>query len=665
MTDTTAELLKQWPEVTILYPDESPDAVARFDVAATRRTFERLEFHVNVLKLSEWADKKRHQPAGSPFAGKWRCNRTPYMIEPMDNLAPSSPVEITVLMKPVQAGATANTAENKMGYSVDVDPCNILYITATDDLGKEFGSKRLNALLELCGLRDKLNDPFSSKSSKSTGDKITSKIFDGGNILICSYNQAALLRMSSFQVVIFDEVDTAPPNVNSEGNPLKIAEARTTAYEGRKKILIISTPVTLGVSPVHAAYLAGDQRRYEIPCPHCAAYFVPELINDHYACNLRYQFSNESQTRVDPDSVFYECPHCNGEIRNFHKTRIYQNDLGRWVPTNPDAPANYRSYWFDALLCPPGMVTFETLAQMYVDAEKDPENMQTFVNLRGARPYQEQGEMPSDDDLKAKIAGYERGKLTEWVGLTTCGCDLHKDRLDVEILGFNGNETFSIDWLHFFGKPTNSKGGSLYKFAKAFAQGTQDSTLPGKPRIAFIDVRYEPTEVADCARNNENVYAVAGEQWLANRVPFRETTLPKQDNMAAISVNTGLLKWRTMNSIKKKRLDSGEYPYGYVHFPNDYEEAFYNQLTNEIKTAEYDAKTGDLRSYKWIPRRKDNSHALDCHVYALAAEEYAVYQLAKLLETEGIPIEEGYRDMVWELLRDPNKITDIAAALNA
>lgn len=660
MTDSTREILDEWPEITVLYPDESPEAVARFDVAATRHTLDRLDFHVNVMKLSEWAEAKRHQPAGSPFEGQWKNWRTPYMIEPMDNLAPSSSVEVTVLMKPVQAGATAGTAENKMGYSVDVDPCNILYVTATDELGKEFGAKRLNALLELCGLRDKLRDPFGSKSSKSTGDKLTSKIFDGGNILICSYNQAALLRMSSFQVVIFDEVDTAPPNVNGEGDPLKIAEARTTAYEGRKKILIISTPITAGISPIHAAYMQGDRRRYHIPCPHCGEYFCPELIDEKYNCALQYEFANEAKTRVDPESVYLPCPHCDGEFKNYHKSRIYRKGLGRWVPTNDDAPSNYRSYMFDALLCPPGMVSFESLAQMYVDAQGDPEAMQAFVNLRGAQPYQEQGEMPTDEQIREKIGGYTRASVPEWMGIVTAGGDLHKDRLDVEIVGFNGNETFSLEWMHIFGKPTYSKGGSLWKFARMFENGK----LPGKPRLAFIDVRYEMDEVVSCAANNENIFAVLGEEWLPNRVPFRETTLKKFDNMEAISVNTGLLKWRTMNSLKKHRLDSGEYPYGYVHFPTDYEEDFYSQLTNEVKTAKYDPKTGDLRSYDWVPKRKDHSHALDCHVYALAAEEYEVWRLASLLESEGIPIEEGYRDLVWDILKNPSRISEIADALN-
>lgn len=655
---------EKWPEVTILYPEDNPESVARFDLAMVRRVLAKVEYRTNVMTLSEWAEKRRHLPPGTPFPGPWRNARTRYMVEPMDNMSPSSPVETTIIMKPVQAGATAGTAENKLGYSVDVDPCPILYVTATDELGKEFGSKRLNPLLELCGLRDKLRDPYSSRSSKSTGDKVTSKIFDGGNILICSYNQAPLLRMSSFQTVIFDEVDTAPPNVNGEGDPLKIAEARTTAYEGRKKFLMISTPITAGISPIHKAYMLGDQRRFYVKCPSrdCGKMVLLELLDQHYNCSLVYEFENEDQTVVDPKSVYVPCPECGFEIRNYHKEKIYQKNLCEWRPTNPKAKKNYRSYMFDALMCPPGMVSFESLAQMYVDALKDPESMQAFVNLRGAKPYQEQGEMPTDEEVKEKIGGYERGTIPEWMGLIVAGGDLHKDRLDVEIVGFNGNEVFSIEWMHIYGKPTYSKGGSLWKFAKLF----RDEALPGKPRLAFIDTRYEYNEVASCAANNENIFAVIGEPWLPNRVPFRETTLKKFDNLEAISINTGLLKWRTMNSLKKKRLDGGEYPYGYVHFPTDYEEDYYSQLTNEVKTAKYDPKTGDLRSYEWIPRRKNHSHALDCHVYALAAEEYEVWRLSQLLEAEGIPIEDGqYRDLVWEILRDPRKISEIAAALNS
>lgn len=648
---------KQFPAVTVLYPDDDPGHVAQFDMSVVRRIFGKLQFKVNTALLSEWAEENRHQPAGSPFEGPWRNSRTPYSVEPMDNLAPSSPVEITAWMKPVQVGATAGPAETKIGYSVGVDPCNILYVTATDELGKEFGLKRLNPLLELCGLRDKLRDPYGSKSSKATGDKVTSKIFDGGNILICSYNQAAMLRMSSFQVVIFDEVDTAPPNVNNEGDPLKIAEARTTAFEGRKKILIISTPILEGISPIAKAYMAGDRRKYHWPCPHCGEMFVPELLDDNDNCNLKYEFKNEAKTIIDLESVYLPCPHCKGKIKNYHKSKIYRDGKCEWRPTNDDAPPNYRSYWCDALVAPPGMISFESLAKEDADSINDPEKRMAFVNLRGAKPYKEQGDQPTKDDVAEKIGQYERGKVpVDGLRIITAGCDLHKDRLDVHIMGFNGNDPYSIEWMHFFGKPRYVKGGSLWKFAKAF----RDGSLPGRPRLAFIDVKYEPDEVAACAMNNEDIFAVSGEEWLANRIPFRETTLPSQNNMEAISANTGLLKWRIMNSLKRKKLANGEYPPGFIHFPVDYEDAFYSQLTNEVKTAVYDKKTGDIRAYKWIPRKKDNSHALDCTVYAWAAEEYEVYRLGKILEEEGIPIEDGYRDIVWQLLQNPNAIDSIA-----
>lgn len=653
-----SHIADKWPEVTILYPDEGAEWVEKYDLCVAKKLLNSLEFRVNVLTLSEWAAKNRHLPAGTPFEGPWQNAKTRYMQEIMDNLSPSSPVEVTALMKPVQSGGTAGTAENKIGYSIDVDPCPILYVTATQDLCNEFGAKRLNPLLELCGLRDKLKDQHQSKGTKATGDKLTSKMFPGGNILICSYNQAALLRMMSFQVVIFDEVDTAPASVNCEGNPLKIAYARTTAYEGRKKILILSTPVAMGTSEIHKAFLEGDQRYYWIPCPHCGQMLTMRLLDDDYNCNLKYEFSNDAQTIVDPNSVYYPCPDsdCGGKIRNFHKTKIYQEDLGEWVPTNPDAKPNYRSYWFDALLCPPGMTSFATLAQEFVDAVGDTEAMRAYVTLKGATPFKEQINVATSDDMSSKVSGYDRGTIPEWMGLVTVGGDVHKDRLDIEILGFNGNETFSIDWLHIHGPPEYKEHGSLWKFAKMF----NNKELPGEPSIAFIDTRFGYDEVARCAANNEGIHAILGEKILPNRGPFRVTTLKKFDGMEAISVNTGLMKERTANSLTKIPLSDGSFPEGYLHFPLGYEEMYYKQLNSEAKSPVYNRKTGVMEGYIWTPIHNHGSHALDCHAYALAAEEYAVYMKGVVL---GITV--GYRDIVWKCIREPEKAYEVAKKLKA
>ncbi len=339
--------------------------IVSYDIPRISKLIKRIKIKKNTDRISEWAPKNRTLPPGTPFEGPWQNEKTPYMIEPADELSPDSPTEVVTLMKMVQGGATAGSAENKIGYTIDVDPQPLLYVTATEDLATEWSEQRLGPMLELCGLDKRLGGASMAKGTRSTGNKVHSKSFPGGHILIASYNQVALLRSLSFQTVIFDEVDTAPISVKQEGDPRKLGDARTTAYERRKKILIISTPLDKLTSRVYKAFLEGDQRYYNIPCPHCSELITMELLDESYNCKLEYEFANEAKTIVDEKSVFYPCPKCAGEIRNYHKTGIYDNyKLCKWVPTNEaEAMPRNKSYNINALYCPPGMISFETLAQ--------------------------------------------------------------------------------------------------------------------------------------------------------------------------------------------------------------------------------------------------------------------------------------------------------------
>ena len=106
--------------------------------------------------------------------------------------------------------------------------------------------------------------------------------------------------MTSFRTVIMDEIDAAPHSVKGEGDPQKLAEARTNGYSGRKKILLISTPLLLQTSKIYKSFLEGDQRHLHIECPFCNQYQKLEWRN------FKYKVEKEL---VIQDSVYFECPH--------------------------------------------------------------------------------------------------------------------------------------------------------------------------------------------------------------------------------------------------------------------------------------------------------------------------------------------------------------------
>ena len=96
------------------------------------------------------------------------------MIAIMDALSPSSPATHITLLKGVQTGGTTNAAENRILFEIIADPGPLLYITATDDLALEWGEKRLEPMIELAGIsnRIKSSTKMTGKRSDRKQDKV-------------------------------------------------------------------------------------------------------------------------------------------------------------------------------------------------------------------------------------------------------------------------------------------------------------------------------------------------------------------------------------------------------------------------------------------------------------------------------------------------------------
>ena len=62
-----------------------------------------------------------------------------------------------------------------------------------------------------------------------------------------------------------DEVD-AMQEIPGEGDPVALAERRTTTF-ARRKVLLTSTPTVKDFSKIEAEYMKSDQRKFWVPAP--------------------------------------------------------------------------------------------------------------------------------------------------------------------------------------------------------------------------------------------------------------------------------------------------------------------------------------------------------------------------------------------------------------
>jgi hypothetical protein len=88
---------------------------------------------------------------------------------------------------------------------------------------------------------------------------VLSKEFPGGVLILTGANSAIGLRSMPARYLFLDEVDGYPGDVEGEGDPILLAERRSATFQ-RRKILLVSTPKTKGLSRIQREYERRAQR---------------------------------------------------------------------------------------------------------------------------------------------------------------------------------------------------------------------------------------------------------------------------------------------------------------------------------------------------------------------------------------------------------------------
>jgi phage terminase large subunit GpA-like protein len=209
-----------------------------------------------LTTVTEWAERNRVLSAkDSSEPGPYRAARTPYAREPMDCLSQTSSVEEVVLMWGAQTSKTT-IGSNWLGYLVDTNPGPVMIVQPTIDMAKRYSRQRLAPMIEESpALRRKVTENRSRDDANTT----LLKEFAGGFMAVAGANSAAGLRSMPVRDLFLDEIDGYPLDVDGEGDPIKLAEARQTTFARRKR-LKTSTPTTAGMmrTRTHAGTSPGE-----------------------------------------------------------------------------------------------------------------------------------------------------------------------------------------------------------------------------------------------------------------------------------------------------------------------------------------------------------------------------------------------------------------------
>jgi phage terminase large subunit GpA-like protein len=382
------------------------------------------------LTVSAWADEHRVLSGrSSAEPGRWKTARAPYLREPFDCLSATSLVRRVVVMKAAQLGFTEG-AVNWLGYVIHHAPAPFLFVQPTVDLAKRLSRQRIDpAIAEAPELRERVAPARSQPDSGS--NTVLLKEFPGGLVALTGANSAAGLSSISARNLALDEIDRFPGNVEDEGDPIGLVEARARTFGARRKALLMSTPTIAGTSRIEREFLATDQRRYYVPCPACDAFQVLTFPR------LEWEPGN-------PKTARYRCEACGTRIREAAKTRMLAR--GEWRATAPSSDPTVAGFHVNALYCPVGWLSWPEIAEAAEKAAKDPQLQQTFENTILGEPYAARGDAPDWHRLRDRATSDPLGTVPAGALFLTAGVDVQRDRIEVSVWGWGrGRRSWLVD----------------------------------------------------------------------------------------------------------------------------------------------------------------------------------------------------------------------------
>jgi phage terminase large subunit GpA-like protein len=555
------------------------------------------------LTVSQWADRFRVLSSkASAEPGPFRCSRTPYIVEPLDCLSSSSTVQRVVLMFAAQTGKT-ELGMSWLGYCIQASPGPMLAIQPTVEMAKRLSKQRLESMIQETPC---LNELIAPARSRDSGNTLFSKEYPGGILLLTGANSATGLRSAPCRYIFGDEIDAFPVDVDGEGDPVSLAEKRATTF-ARRKILLTSTPTIKDHSRIEAEYLRSDMRRYFVPCPKCG--HMQWLKWEH----VKWEDN-------DPSTARYECEGCGERFSDRHKPQMLRN--GEWRAT-AEGDGKTAGFQLSGLYSPLGWFSWADMVEEFLRAKNDAPALKTWINTRAAETWQEDyASKISADGLRSRCEPYEYGVLPEGSLALTFGIDVQDNRLAISGWAWGRQEE---GWLIYhqeiYGDPSRA---DLWKQVDeaVLREWSHASGAKLRPDVVAIDSGGHFTaEVYQFARERvrQGVIAVKGAS-SRNRPPIsrgnrvdinsRGKTLKK----GAMVYSCGVDTVKTTLFARLKHNEAGE---GYLHFPEQATDEYFQQLTAERQVLKH--TRGGFPVREWIKKPNARNESLDTLVYSYCA----------------------------------------------
>lgn len=572
-----------------------------------------------MRSVSSWAESNRYVDRGAR-KGKWSNKTVPFAVEIMDAFSDPE-VREGVFQKSAQVAGSEILA-NVVGYYIDVEPTEIAYVAEKEDKTRAWMIESFDSMVRATPVLQRLVKTADEDNNQRV------KRFPGGQFFGFWATSPAELSSRPIQVMLFDEKSAYKPT--SEGDAVKLGEARTKTYDGYEKIGKVGTPRHADDDvDIEADFLRGDKRQYWVPCPSCEDFQLLEWENVHWD--------------DDPDLAWMACVHCGVQLE--YEDLQDMLERGRWVPDAelidpfwPDHPVNpeVRSFKINQLYSP--FVRWSRMVKDFIEAKKKgpgSQQMQAWVNTALGEPWRPH-ERIDYADLTLNREDYP-APVPDGVLVLTAGVDVQGDRLEYEIVGWGlGDESWSIDIGILDGDP-----GQLDVWEDLTERLThvfEGERGDFRVQSAFIDSGYHAKMVYRFVKRNVNRkwFACKGMGDTTKPIVSKATWVGDNPKVRMFPIGTTAAKDEIFSNLRV--LEPGP---GYCHFPNrdEYDDKYLKQLCSEKKVTRY--RSGrETKVYEKVSANARNE-ALDLRVYATAARvrlnpNYDKIAVRKLVHAEPV-----------------------------
>ncbi|WP_322009236.1 phage terminase large subunit family protein [Paraburkholderia sp. J12] len=572
---------------------------------ALRRAVRNLVPAADMLP-SQWAEANLKIPAGNAVPGLIRFDNAPYQRGMLDVIAEPG-IQRVSYQTGAQLGKTT-VQQAITGFFIEHDPRSQIFIQPTQGDVQTFQETKLRPMLDA-------NPKITSRMAKARGregannSRIISYI--GGWLMFGWAGSPRTLRGRSAPVTQADEVDGMQADTG-EGDPLELLAQRAATFGDLQLRTESSTPTIKGASRIETSYLAGDQRRYYVPCPDCGEHQYlkwPQVI-----WNGRDNLEGEQE----PETARYTCEHCGSlwdDSQRVASIRTAEQKGGGWKASKPfKGHASFHA--------PEMLSTFRRLrdiVQSYLN-KLAAGDLQSFINVSLGETFEETAEKADADALYNRREVYT-APIPMHALYLTAGVDMQTDRLEVEIVAWGLFErSWSVAYRVLWGDPlANDVWDDLddllaeeWLHESGVALTVQATCVDTGGTTGYTQAAYDYIR----ARKGRRIFAVKGIGGWGRAVvekPQRKQSGKRSRKVDLFNVGVDEAKLVVMRRLALQKDGPG-----FCHFPvdEDHESDYFKQLTAEKLVTNF-VRGFPVRT--WQKPDKARNEALDCRVYAFAA----------------------------------------------